>query len=273
MTHPRVTIVMAIRNVAADLKTTLDNLSAQSFTDFEVLIADCNSVDDPSQYLKNRSFPIRHVVQSDTGIYDAWNKVLPLAQGEWVNFMGAGDHFATDQTLAQAVEVLDALPQETLMAYGHIDVLGESGKVLHSTGTPWPEQLDEIVGFGMYPHQATFQRRSSFLEHGYFDGNLAIAGDIDMLLRLSRIRAPIYFDLKVANFQFGGISNRPESRLKAVQERQMVLQRYLIEPKNRRLALWKASMASFLSNAVPKRLMHLIVDCYRILTGRKPRFR
>ena len=273
MDKPFFSIVIAIRNVAEELAATLDSLDTQSFGDFEVIIADCNSLDNPGRYLHNRPYSIQHIVQDDKGIYDAWNKVLPRAQGEWVSFLGAGDDFTTDQTLTEVADILNALPQDTLMAYGRIDVLGENGKVLHSAGLPWPEQLREIAGFGIYPHQSTFQRRSSLLHHGNFDSTLAIAGDIDMLLRLSKVRPPVFFDLSVARFVYGGISNKPASKEAVVVERDQVLKRHAIVARKRALVFGKARFVSLLNRFLPQRVLHSIIDLYRQITGRKPRFR
>lgn len=267
------TIVIAIRNAAVDLPATLDSLNTQTLRDFEVIIADCNSTDNPAQVLQDRPYPIQHVVQSDTGIYDAWNKVLPHARGEWVMFMGAGDQLATNQTLASAAGYLATLPHETLIAYGKIDAIGENGQVLHTTGKPWPRQLCEIAAFFSYPHQATFQRRRSFAEHGYFDSQLAIAGDIDMVLRLAKVCTPTFIDAKIACFQFGGISNRPESRKDVVNEHFAVLKRYSIKPEKRLLVMWKAQVVTVLNSYVPQKVLHVIIDLYRQITGRKLRFR
>lgn len=267
------TIVIAIRNAAAELRATLDSLDAQTTRDFEVIIADCNSTDAPASLLRDRPYPVQHVVQSDTGIYDSWNKVLPRARGEWVIFMGAGDQFATERTLAEAAAHLAALPPETLIAYGKIDAIGENGVVLRSTGTPWPQQLREIAAFDMYPHQATFQRRRSFEEHGYFDPDFAIAADVEMLLRLSRITPPVFFDQKIAYFMLGGVSSKPQSKLRANAERERILRLYGVTPRNRAINLFKGQLLTWLNRYVPQKVLHVIIDLYRQVTGRKPRFR
>jgi glycosyltransferase involved in cell wall biosynthesis len=267
------TIVIAIRNAAKELATTLDSLDAQSFRNIEVIIADCNSTDDPGKYLHNRPYSIQHIVQDDKGIYDAWNKVLPQAQGEWVSFMGAGDQYSTEQTLAQVAEILNTVPNETLLAYGRVDVVGENGKVLSSSGLPWPSQLQAIAGFGAWPHQAMFQRRRSFLDHGYFDSSFAITGDLEMVLRLSKIREPVFFELDVAQFGLGGVCSKPSNKLHAMKEYARALRRHNIRARNSVFTLWKSGAVVLLSQFVPQRVMHVMIDHYRHLTGRKPRFR
>lgn len=267
------TIVIAIRNAAAELRATLDSLDAQTSRDLEVIIADCNSTDNPAQMLQDRPYPIQHVVQSDTGIYDSWNKVLPRARGEWVIFMGAGDQFASARTLAEAALHLATLPPETLIAYGKIDAIGENGQVLRSAGKPWPQQLREISAFDMYPHQATFQRRRCFAEYGYFDTSFTIAADVEMLLRLSEITEPVFFDQKISHFMLGGVSSKPQSKLRANAERERILRLYGVQMRNLAINQLKGRLLTVLNRYVPQKVLHVIIDLYRQLTGRKPRFR
>lgn len=271
-TTPFFTILVAIRNVGTDLRESLDSFERQSWRDFEVVIADCNSTDNPEQYIKDRPFPIRHVVQGDKGIYDAWNKVLPLARGEWINFMGAGDHFVTDHTLEEVAGALKAMPEDVLMAYGLVDVVGENDEVVLSAGLPWEAQLREIAEFGMYPHQATFQRRDTFERFGYFDDSFRIASDVEMLLRLAKHKTPEYFSVKVANFQFGGASNVPKNKLRALEERNAILHLHGVNPRSYGFFKVKAVAVDFLYRTLPEDKLRRVIDLYRVVTGRKPRF-
>lgn len=268
---PLFTIVMAIRNVGTDLQESLDSFERQSYKNFEVVVADCNSTDDPSQYMSGRPFPIRHVVQGDKGIFDAWNKVLPLARGEWINFMGAGDHFVTDRTLDEVAVVLKAMPEDVLMAYGLVDVIGENDEVVRRCGAPWPQARIEIGRFDMFPHQATFQRRSTLDRFGLFDDTYRIAGDTEMILRLAAWRAPEHFSILVAHFRYGGTSSIPKNRLASVREMHRVMTRYGV-PNQAWRFMPKARVVDFLYRTLPQDKLQRVIDLYRGMTGRKPRF-
>ncbi len=269
---PLISIVVAIRNVGSELKDSLDNFSAQTFTDFEVLIADCNSTDDPAQHLAGRAFPILHAVQADTGIYDAWNKVLPQARGTWVVFIGAGDTFKGPKTLEAAFQALEGLPDDVLMAYGKVDVIGENGVLVRECGAPWPEALEHIRRFDMFPHQATFQRGRTFAEHGPFDASYRIAGDTDMILRLALLRAPVHIPLTIANFRYGGTSSSPNRRLSTIREQARAMKEHGIANTATK-AFAKAVVLDVLHRALSEKMLHRMIDLYRVATGRKRRYR
>jgi glycosyltransferase involved in cell wall biosynthesis len=268
---PFITIIIAIRNVARELKITLDSIEEQTFKNVEVLIPDCNSTDDPAALIKNYSFPIRHVVQSDTGIYDAWNKVLPLATGQWVVFFGAGDSFAEALALEKSVAALEQLPKETIMAYGKVNVLGENGAILGVNGAAWPTALKNIARFDMFPHQATFQRRSSFETYGLFSTTYEIAGDTEMIFRLAEIKEPAHFDVVVSNFRYGGKSSHFKSRKLAIDEMTKLLTAHGIA--HRRIAPQiKLSLLRFGSLCLPENAIQFLINSYRVMTGRKRRY-
>lgn len=269
---PLITIVVSIRNAAVDLAESLENFSAQTFTNFEVLIADCNSTDNPAQHLNGRAFPIVHAVQADTGIYDAWNKVLPRARGTWVVFMGAGDTFKTPTTLAEVVKELELLPEDVLMAYGKVDVIGENGSLVRECGAPWGEALNQIKRFDMFPHQAAFQRVETFDRYGPFDPSYRIAGDSDMILRLAAIREPVHFPLTVANFRYGGTSSMPAKRLSTVREMSRVMKAHKVETAARWVYA-KALVLDLLHRMLSEAVLYRLIDGYRFMTGRKRRYR
>ena len=269
---PYISIVMAIMNVAEEFKKTLDGLDRQEFKSFELLVADCNSTDDPARYIANRPYPIFHYVQADEGIYDAWNKVLPYARGEWVIFMGAGDTFHHASSLRKAVDYLLRFDEKVLMAYGQVNVIGENGKVLTTIGKPWDEIFDEIINFGEFPHQATFQRTRSFNEFGLFDKRLTIVADKDMIFRLASVVKPVFFPVLLSNFLYGGVSNAHQSKEKTI--RQHI---DLCNSHGYRLnTIWvevKLFAMKAIRGTIGDRSGDLMTDLYRQFTGRARRFK
>lgn len=102
----KLTIITVCFNAADDLKKTLDSILTQTFTDFEYLVVDGGSKDNTLALLEfykplfakeNKVF--RYVSEPDQGTYDAMNKGIQLAKGEWINYMNAGDSFYEDSTL------------------------------------------------------------------------------------------------------------------------------------------------------------------------------
>lgn len=270
-TKPLFTIIIAIRNAGLPLSKTLDSLERQTFRDFEVVVADGRSSDNPSQYMNTRSLSIQHVVQDDISIYDAWNKVLPICLGEWIYFMGAGDVLETDETLCHVSEYLGNLPEAVLIAYGQVDVLGENGQILHRCGFPWIELRNQLEKFGMIPHQAVFQRRASFQKYGPFDTKYLLIGDTDMFLRLASVREPEFFEMKVANFVGGGMTSKPRNRFLATKELHLILKKHGIDHPIL-VPLIKAIILSISSYLISDYLLKLMIDFFRRVTKRPARY-
>jgi glycosyltransferase involved in cell wall biosynthesis len=268
---PYISIVIAIRNVADALAVTMQNISLQTFTDFEVIIADCNSTDGAANVVRKFDYPIQHVVQADTGIYDAWNKVLPSARGEWVIFFGAGDIFASEDAMEKACVKLQTFPNSVQLAYGKVRVIGENGSLLHLDGSTWASALLQISKFHMFPHQAAFQRRTSFDHFGYFSKAYSVAGDTEMILRLANMNEPMFFDETIACFQYGGKSSTLANRRLAVDEMTRIMAQYHISYDRKWIDV-KLICTDLCIKFLPNRLTHLIVDFYRLISGRRKRY-
>lgn len=269
---PYISIIIALKDAADALRVSLRNIEKQTFTRLEIIVADANSTDNPADAIASYSGHITHKVQSDEGIYDAWNKVIPFIKGDWIVFFGAGDEFSSSTALEEMVAALKLVPPDVNMAYGRVEVIGESGKQLRLVGNDWAAMLRQIKNFDMFPHQATFQRLTSFERHGYFNKAYTIAGDTDMILRLAAIAAPVFVDVTVSRFHYGGVSSNVKTRLKAIQQHKTVLEAHGIHA-NARLSIAKYQVLSLLTKVLPESAFHAAIDAYRRLTGRRPRYR
>ncbi|GAB1307663.1 glycosyltransferase family 2 protein [Urechidicola sp. KH5] len=81
------------------MKTCLKSIEQQTFQDFEVIIVDGSSTDGTPNYLKKLQYPFRVLCEPDDGVYDAMNKGIVLAQGEWLYFMGCDDRLISKNIL------------------------------------------------------------------------------------------------------------------------------------------------------------------------------
>ncbi|MCC8194941.1 MAG: glycosyltransferase, partial [Deltaproteobacteria bacterium] len=119
-TTPFFTIVTATYNAAEVLSGLLDSLTAQTCQSFEVLIQDGGSSDATVEIIagyKDR-LNVRWASEKDSGIYDAWNKALPAARGEWILFLGADDRLDAPDVLERCFGVMRDLPCGVLYAGG-----------------------------------------------------------------------------------------------------------------------------------------------------------
>jgi glycosyltransferase involved in cell wall biosynthesis len=105
--NAKVSIITVVRNDLPGLSLTVDSVRRQIYTDFQFVIIDGQSTDGTEKYAVTGFEEGQAVFLSepDLGIYDAMNKGLAMANGQWVVFMNAGDQFADPESLAMAMQL------------------------------------------------------------------------------------------------------------------------------------------------------------------------
>ena len=193
-----VTIITVCRNHAQELERTIRSVESQTWQEKEYLVIDGASTDDTLDVIKAHEASItRWVSEPDQGIYDAMNKGVKMAQGEWVIFMNAGDTFAGDDTLQKVFRS----PQDADVIYGDV-IKGELVKKAEA-----PRNAHRMF----YCHQSAFVRTSCLREFP-FDIRHRMSADFKQVKQLflsgKRFRQ---LDFPVANFDTQGVSNRNRS--------------------------------------------------------------
>lgn len=151
-------IAIVVYNDAENLRKTLYSIARQQYSDCEVVIIDGESSDNPEQVISQ--FPYLHVQyksECDKGIYDAMNKALKIAKGDFLIFMGAGDCFFDDNVLCSiAQKILNA----NLIYYGDV-LLGKNGKRI------WGKYTKYKLACGNICHQSIFYPKTVYKTHEY----------------------------------------------------------------------------------------------------------
>jgi glycosyltransferase involved in cell wall biosynthesis len=184
-TPPRISILVATWNCGPQLGEFLASLAAQRWQDWQLLLLDNASSDGSAQvveYFRSRLDTPERVIwssQPDCGIYDAWNRGLQLATGEYVSFIGADDVFVDDHSLGRiaALTVSGADLITARNAYYAVD-----GRLLRHWGFAW--QWRRMRQSMTIAHPAMLLRRELFVRFGGFDARFRICGDYEWLLRL-----------------------------------------------------------------------------------------
>ena len=168
-TSPRITVVTVCRNSAASIERTLQSVLAQDYADFEYVVIDGASTDGTLEILHRHAGRIAALVsEPDRGVYDAMNKAVRLARGEYLLFMNAGDVFAASDVLSAVAAQADAD-----VLYGDFEYMGRPGRV--------SADMDR----GVFNHQCVLYRRSLHATHGeYVDVQGLTAADYLFFMRL-----------------------------------------------------------------------------------------
>lgn len=195
--RPFLTIVTAARQAAATIGTTLDGVAAQRFQDLEHIVVDGGSSDGTCGRVRAAKHRVRLVSDADHGIYDAYNRGLALARGEWVTFLNADDAYAHDGVLDEVARAARAHPEADVL-HGDVDLVDASGRAVRRLrfrprhDPDDPRAAENYAGFVVRQEvftPATFVRRELLLRLGGFDATYAIAGDYDLFLRAWRAGA------------------------------------------------------------------------------------
>ncbi len=227
----KLSIITINYNDATGLQCTLDSVRRQTFTDYEQIVVDGGSTDGSvdvirSNVQKFERSKIRWVSESDKGVYDAQNKGIAMATGEYCFFLNAGDVFCNDTVLERIFASHESGIESQDIIYGNEPVVEKGQRVGYCKGVENPTFLD--LYNSCMKHQATFIRRKLFERFGLYDINLRIVADWEWFFRVIAFHDDVtlqYVDVDVANFDNEGVSNRNPERCR--EERQVVLDRYM----------------------------------------------
>lgn len=176
--NPLVSVITVCYNSGESLLHTAQSIKSQSYRPLEYIIIDGASTDGTlsviEQIQKDCSclgIDLQWVSEKDGGIYDAMNKGVKIARGKWLNFMNAGDTFASAHTVSQVMEI--ATQDEIDIIYGSTNVMMDFGTV-----TLRPEHHMLLNRKMALCHQSTLIKASLLHEHPY-DLNFHIAADYE----------------------------------------------------------------------------------------------
>lgn len=200
---PRISIVTVTYNAGQLAEKTLANLASQNYPDKEVIVVDGNSTDNTCDIIQRHAADgtvTAWVSEPDRGIYDAMNKGVGMATGEWVIFMNAGDVFASDNVLQQ---VFSHDLSATDVVYGDVVKNGEV-KVAPDSYYLYHRMI--------FCHQCVFTRRKCLAEHP-FDITHRLSADFKSFIILYKNNARFkHVAIPIAVFDTEGVSNRQRSR-------------------------------------------------------------
>ena len=170
----KLSIITVNLNNRAGLEKTIQSVIEQSFEDFEFIVVDGASVDGSIDILSIQNGAIdRWISEPDDGIYEAMNKGIRMAKGEYCLFLNSGDWLADDQVLSKIFEK----EQNADILSGDIVFFDTRENQIRWWITP-PDILTAKTFFeGSLPHQATFIKRKLFDKYGFYNENLKIASD------------------------------------------------------------------------------------------------
>ena len=178
--RPLVTVITVVFNGAGDLEKTLLNVLNQTYNNVEYIVVDGGSTDGTLDIIRKYDHAIDYwVSEKDGGIYDAMNKGIRLATGNWLNFMNSGDLFYENTTLDK-IE-FKYRPKFSIL-YGDIQTFSKRNQ-FNVRKISGPVSVQNLVMKMPICHQSMFVNLQSFKHIGLFDTNYKICADHDWLIK------------------------------------------------------------------------------------------
>ena len=219
----RFSIITVVFNGARLLPGTIESVRRQSYPNIEYLVIDGGSKDGTVGIIQDfaASMPnLRWISEADRGLYDAMNKGLNLATGDFVWFLNAGDQLHNADTVA---DVAAQVGPETDVLYGETMLVDENRKPAGAMSALSTRQLPPFLHWRSYlggmlvVHQSFVARRA--LAPTYVEGNLC--ADFDWCIRiLKQSRENRYTGLILSDYLMGGMSKQ--------RHRQSLLDRFAV---------------------------------------------
>jgi len=179
----KLTIITVCYNAADDLKKTLNSVLNQTYTDFEYWVVDGGSRNHTVALLKeykprfeHAGIPFHYLSERDNGTYDAMNKGVDLAHGEWINYMNAGDSFYSNDTLKLFFS--HSIKNDSGILYGDTLQIFDFGE-----GIAKPDDYIRDNPVMPFCHQSCFVRRD-LMQKYRFDLSYRIIADHDLFYRM-----------------------------------------------------------------------------------------
>lgn len=198
MNNPKITIAQATFNCANSLEESLLSVVNQTYPNKEYVVIDGGSTDGTLDLLNKYKEKIDVLVsEPDNGIYDAMNKALKLATGDFVIFLGADDHFLSWRTLEK---VAPKLTDQEHVFYGQIYF--EAYNLLHKG------KFNRFTRARLnYCHQAIFYPRSVYKNYQY-DCKYRLYADNEYNFRVSETHPFVWIGDTVSFYAAGGESSK-----------------------------------------------------------------
>lgn len=204
--QPLLSIITVTYNAGAVLQRTLDSVASQDYPHIEHVLIDGASKDNTLALLQAHAAQLPHAIlisEPDQGLYDAMNKGLALATGEYVLFLNAGDELADSHILTE----IFAEKAKADVYYGHALLVDLDGKPQGLRLPHPPEKLQwRSLQRGMSVcHQAFIVKKNLAVN---YDLNYRICADIDWMIRtLKQVKTTQFTGGVVCRFLLDGLSS------------------------------------------------------------------
>lgn len=217
----KLSIITINYNNLEGLKKTVESVVNQTWKELEYIVIDGGSTDGSATYIESqKEYFYYWVSESDSGIYNAMNKGIKVATGEYLLFLNSGDVLYNNDVL---LETKKSLLLDMDIVYGDLWIVGDQGKGFRNS---YPNFIDfSFLKQTSLGHPSTFIKKELFYTYGLYRTDLKIVSDwaffieVFCLYKVSHCK----IDHIIATFYEGGLSTSTVDDQQHIEERKKVL--------------------------------------------------
>ena len=219
----KLTVLTINYNNKEGLTKTFESVRSQTWKDFEFIVIDGGSTDGGKELIEQNDQVNYWVSEKDSGVYNAMNKGIKKANGDYIIFMNSGDFFYDEFVLEKIKDQFDS----------NIDILYGDSVFFNDKGYRKVIKAPEKLTFGFFydgglNHQAVFIKRSLFSDYFYYNEDYKICADWEFFILIVCLYNVSFRYLKeiICYYDFSGISAKVENLPIYIQEREQTLNKY-----------------------------------------------
>lgn len=201
MKRPCISIVTVCLNSAVTLERTLESVKAQTYPDIEHIVIDGGSTDGTVDIISRHSRIAYWTSEPDRGLYDAMNKGISQAKGDWIHLLNSDDYYVDPGALERIVPHLD----ESRTNYFRM-LLGKADGSVENYDFPYRKWKLYVSAY--LPHPAMVISRQQYLEVGLYDLRYSIASDHQLTMRMVNRYGGKFVPEALVVMTHGGVSAR-----------------------------------------------------------------
>lgn len=221
MEQTKVSIITIVYNNVRDIAHTLSSVAQQTYPNIEYIVVDGASTDGTLDIIHTYAEHIAVLIsENDKGIYDAMNKGLAVATGDYVLFLNSGDELYDHHTIQKVIDK----GQGADIIYGETKLVDENRTVIGDRRHKAPKQFDwKSFRYGMnICHQAIYVKRSIA---DPYDTQYQLSADIDWVIRAAKkAKSAVNIHDYVTKYLVGGMSQQRHQQ--SLKERYRIFQKH-----------------------------------------------
>lgn len=217
----KLSIITINYNNKIGLEKTIKSVVNQTYKDFEYIVIDGNSNDGSKKLIEDYKNKISvSISEPDSGIYNAMNKGIKLANGEYLLFLNSGDSLLIENVLHKVISNLNS---EKDIFYGNL-IYSKEGKPIFKNIPPKKLTFSYFLEHSL-PHPASFIKKDLFNKFFLYNETLKIVSDWEFFIYSICKQSASYqhLDIDISDFDNTGMSSNPENLDKQKKEKEQVI--------------------------------------------------